>query len=141
MRSANSINFYGEGSMSTQVSAASEKVWAVIEREKRRDRLVRSVSVGAWSVTGVAVMIFGVVTGMEVWGMARAATQGVLLWSVVFKSAMPVVAVIGILSLLVATLSTVGIFLRLRTASMSEIQMRLAALEEMIASHLELHED
>jgi uncharacterized membrane protein len=49
--------------------------------------------------------------------------------------------VVGVLGLLVAILSTVGIFLRLRTASLSEIQLRLAALEEMIASHLELHED
>ena len=56
-------------------------------------------------------------------------------------SAMPTVAVLGILSLLVATLSTVGIFLRLRTASLSEIQLRLAALEEMIVSHLDLHDD
>ena len=127
--------------MSTQVSPASEKVWAVIEKEKRLDRLVRSVSVGAWSVTGVAVMIFGVVTGLEVWGLVLRATQGVTLWSTVYKAAMPLVAVVGILSLLVATLSTVGIFLRLRTASMSEVQLRLAGLEEMIASHLELHED
>jgi hypothetical protein len=37
------------------------------------------------------------------------------------------------LSLLVAGLSTVGIFLRLRTARLAEIQLRLAALEEMLA--------
>jgi len=127
--------------MNTHVATTSEKVWAVIEREKRRDQLVRRVSVGAWSVTGGAVMIFGAVTGVEVWRMVRLATEGLATWPEVFPSVMPVVAVVGALSLLVATLSTVGIFLRLRTASLSEIQLRLAALEEMIASHLELHDD
>ena len=33
----------------------------------------------------------------------------------------------------IATLSTIAIFLRLRTSSLAEIQLRLAALEEMLA--------
>ena len=37
------------------------------------------------------------------------------------------------MSVLIATLATVAVFLRLRTASLSEIQLRLAALEEMLA--------
>ena len=127
--------------MSTDVSAASERVWSVIEREKRRDKLVRRVSVAAWSVTGVAVMVFGAVTAVEVWAIARHAMVGAAPWGVVFRSTIPFVAVVGILSLLIAVISTVGIFLRLRTASLSEIQMRLAGLEEMIASHLDLHDD
>ena len=126
--------------MSTQVSPASERVWAVIEREKRRDKLVRRVSVAAWSVTGGAVLFFGAVTVAEVWRLARHAAEGVLIWSVVFERAIPLVAVIGALGLLIGIISTVGIFLRLRTASLSEIQLRLAGLEEMIESHLELHE-
>ena len=40
--------------------------------------------------------------------------------------------VLMIPSTLIATLSTVGIFLRLRTASLQEIQLRLAALEAML---------
>jgi len=113
----------------------------VIEREKRRDKLVRRVSITAWSVTGGAVLFFGAVTGVEVLRLARHAMEGVIPWSLVFGTAMPVFAVIGMLGLLIAVISTVGIFLRLRTASLSEIQMRLAGLEEMIESHLELHED
>jgi hypothetical protein len=35
---------------------------------------------------------------------------------------------------LVATLSTIGIFLRLRTASLTEIQLRLAALEDVLGA-------
>ena len=42
--------------------------------------------------------------------------------------------VVGCFSVLVATLATIAIFLRLRTASLTEIQVRLAALEEMIAA-------
>jgi len=127
--------------MSTQLSPASERVWSLIEQEKRRDKLVRRVSVTAWSVTGGAVLVFGGVTAVEVWRMVQLASEDVAPWAVVFERAMPFVAVIGILSLLIAVLSTVGIFLRLRTASLSEIQMRLAGLEEMIASHLDLHDD
>lgn len=127
--------------MYTHLSPSSEKVWAVIEREKRRDRLVRRVSVGAWSVTGGAVTIFGVAVGLDVWRAVQLASAGMLRWPAVLETALPVVAVLGILGLLVAVGSTIGVFLRLRTASLSEIQWRLAALEEMVASHLDLHED
>lgn len=47
---------------------------------------------------------------------------------------MPLVVVLGTISLLIATLSTVGIFFRLRTASLAEIQLRLAALEDVLRS-------
>lgn len=45
---------------------------------------------------------------------------------------MPLIAVVGVLSLLIATPSTVGVFLRLSTASLAGIQLRLAALEDML---------
>lgn len=47
---------------------------------------------------------------------------------------MPLVIALGILSVLIATVSTIGMFVRMRTASLHEIQLRLAALEEMIVS-------
>ena len=47
---------------------------------------------------------------------------------------MPLFTTLLMLSVLIATLSTVAIFLRLRTATLSEIQLRLAALEDMLAS-------
>jgi len=49
-------------------------------------------------------------------------------------SVMPLITVLGYLSLLIATLSTVDIFFRMRTASLAEIQLRLATLEDMLAS-------
>jgi hypothetical protein len=60
------------------------------------------------------------------------AGEGVQHINEVISTLMPLVAVIGFVSLLVAVLSTVGVFLRLRTASLSEIQLRLAALEGML---------
>jgi hypothetical protein len=46
----------------------------------------------------------------------------------------PLLTVVGMLSALVATLSTIAIFLRLRTSSLSEIQLRLAALEDILSA-------
>jgi hypothetical protein len=64
---------------------------------------------------------------------------GAVPWITVMGSAMPLVDVLWKLSLLVAAVSTVGIFLRLRTASLTEIQLRLAALEEMLAARADSH--
>ena len=127
--------------MSKEISPASERVWAVVEREKKRDKLVRRVSVGAWSVTGGALTIFGIGTLVEVWRAVQWVMEDVATWHEVFDRVMPLVAVLGGLGLLVGTLSTVGIFLRLRTASLSEIQLRLATIEDMVGSHLDLHDD
>jgi hypothetical protein len=38
------------------------------------------------------------------------------------------------MSVLIATLSTVAVFLRLRTSSLAETQLRLAALEDMLTA-------
>jgi hypothetical protein len=113
---------------------ASGEAWAMIDKEKRRDRFIRRVSVTAWTVTFLIAVVFTVMVGKGVADMARAASVGAVPWSAVTGMAMPLVIVLGFLSLLIATLSTVGIFLRLRTASLAEIQLRLAALEEMLTS-------
>ena len=113
-------------------SSASAAAWAAIEEEKRRDRFIRRVSVVAWTVTFVLLLVFGVAVGAQVAQMLRLVGDGGAPFTVVIWSAMPLLVVVGILSLLIATLSTVGIFLRLRTASLAEIQLRLAALEEML---------
>jgi len=55
--------------------------------------------------------------------------------------AMPLIGVLWTLSLLVSALTTVGVFLRLRTASLSEIQLRLAALEEMLTAQSDAPSD
>lgn len=120
--------------MTTPTSPASEKAWATIENEKRRDRFLRRVSITAWCVTLVIVLLFAVMIGLQVSEMLRMVSVGVMPRTVIVGAVMPLIVVLGILSLLIATLSTVGVFLRLRTASLAEIQLRLAALEDMLAS-------
>jgi hypothetical protein len=120
--------------MTTPVSPASEKAWAMIDKEKRRDRLLRRVSIAAWSVTFGVVLVFAVIIGAQVSDTMRSVEVGVAPQMAVYRAAMPLLVVLGILSVLIATLSTVGVFLRLRTASLAEIQLRLAALEDMLTS-------
>jgi hypothetical protein len=113
---------------------ATDNAWALIENEKRRDRFIRRVSIAAWVTTFIIVLLVAVMTGISVFEMRKAQMLGAVPWMTVMASAMPLIDVLWKLSLLVAALSTVGIFLRLRTASLTEIQLRLAALEEMLAS-------
>jgi hypothetical protein len=108
--------------------------WSEIEKERRRDRMIRRVCIAAWTVTGVLVLLFAVAIAFPVVQMVRLAASGGVPWITVIGSAMPFIGAIWTLSLLVATLSTVAVFLRLRTASLAEIQQRLAQLEEILAS-------
>jgi hypothetical protein len=120
--------------MSNGKSTASEKAWTLIEEEKKRDRFLRKVSRVAWVITFVIVAVFTVMVGIQVAQIVRALGVGVVPFMAVVGAAMPLVIVLGFLALLIATLSTVGIFLRLRTASLTEIHLRLAALEEMLTA-------
>lgn len=119
--------------MTEHRSPAQEQAWAFVEREKRIDRSIRRVSIVAWSITFAFVLIFAILTGLQVVEFARGYAQGMLPFAVVTASAIPLMTVLGFLSVLIATLSTIAIFLRLRTSSLAEIQLRLAALEEMLS--------
>jgi cytochrome bd-type quinol oxidase subunit 2 len=120
--------------MNTPHTPGTTEAWALIEREKRRDRFIKRVSVIAWSVTGAVVLIFAILVGAQMIEFARAAAAGELPWATVWAMSIPLLWVIGLLSVLVATLSTIAIFLRLRTSSLSEIQLRLAALEDILSA-------
>lgn len=117
----------------TASGSSSDRTWALVENEKRRDRFIRRVNIAAWTTTFALVLLIAALVGLQVAELARAGMLGVVPWSTVIGSAMPLLDVLWKLSLLVAGLSTVGIFLRLRTASLAEIQLRLAVLEEMLA--------
>lgn len=108
--------------------------WALVDEEKRRDRTLRRVSVAAWAMTLVVVGIFAVIVAMRVSLMWSLASVGALDRRAVYEAATPVVLVVGVLSLLIAVLATVGIFLRLRTASLAEIRLRLSAIEAMLVT-------
>src|SRR5688572_16005060 len=125
--------------MATQSRAGDEQLWAQIEREKRIDTRLRRVSIVAWACTLLFTLVFAILTGLQT---ARVMVQFTRVasddWGTILQAAMiaqvlvPIVVVLMILSALIGTLSTVGIFLRLRTASLQEIQLRLASLEAML---------
>jgi hypothetical protein len=119
--------------METSHASAARSAWNLIEREQRRDRVLKRVSVVAWTVTCVLVLALGVITGLEVAALMRRYRVGLVDGMAVVESIVPFTIALGLLSVLVGTLSTVGIFLRLRTASLVDIQLRLAALEDMLA--------
>lgn len=114
-------------------------MWDAIDREKGRDRVLRRIAVAGWSVAFFALLVVGVQAGMaalralQAWGSSLVSSGEV--FAVVLNELMPLVFVAGALSLLIATLATIGLFFRLRTASLAEIQLRLAALEEMLSEH------
>jgi hypothetical protein len=113
-------------------SSTYEATWSVIDREKRRDRFVRRLGIAAWVTTFVVLLIFAAIMVERIVLIRRQVVTGFALPQTMYDAALPLVAVVGVLSLLIATLATVGVFLRLRTASLAEIQLRLANLEDMM---------
>lgn len=114
------------------------EAWALVEQEKRRDRTLRRVSIAAWVATIVIVGAFAVLIALRISYMLKLTAVGMLEKGIVLQAAMPLVVVLGVVSLLIATLATIGVFLRLRTASLAEIQLRLSALEAMLAGRDEV---
>ena len=107
-------------------------LWAKIEQEKRTDQLIKVVSKSSWSITFIFLLIFAGLAGYEAYYTLSLYQEGMVNFLTVFDTFMPFITVVGGICLTIAILSTVGMFLRLRTSSLSEIQMRLAALEQMI---------
>ena len=120
--------------MTDSTRTASDRAWAAIAEEKRRDASIRRIGKIAWSVTLLVIVAYAVITGATVWQFLRLMNVGAMSWPAVLASITPFVQIVLALCVLVATLSTIAVFLRLRTASLSEIQLRLAALEEMLAT-------
>lgn len=114
----------------------TQELWSWIEGERVLDRRVRRVSKIAWIVTLVALLLYGARVLVNVVMMLSNASgkgypPGELL-AIALDQALPLITVLGLLSFLVAVLSTIGVFLRFRTASLAEIQTRLAAMEELL---------
>ena len=120
--------------MTAPSSPGADRIWAAIEEEKKRDRLLRRIATAAWIATFALVLILGVFAGLTVAQFVRAALVGALPWMSAFSALIPFCIVCGVVTLLIATLSTVGIFLRMRTTTLLEVQARLAALEQMLAT-------
>ena len=114
-----------------------DQTWLRIEEENRRDLVVRRISFIAWGVTFFVLLVFTALVAVEFVHTLELQRVGVASRETVIVTIMPLLTVFGVVSLLVAIVSTIGVFLRLRTASLNEIQLRLAALEEIILEQSE----
>ncbi len=111
----------------------SHLAWDAINADKRLDRIIRRVGVVAWVITALLLIAYGTMISIEAIRMARLVALGAMGKEVPLDVLSRFAAVLGGLSLLVAVLCTIGVFLRMRTATLAEIQLRLAALEDMLA--------
>lgn len=114
---------------------ATESVMDRIDEERRRDAFIRRAAKIAWGVTVVIVLILVALTAVQMVNMApllRFQAGGGPAVAAIVGLAMPLIFVLGALSVLIATLFTIGMFLRMRAASLQEIQLRLAALEQIL---------
>jgi hypothetical protein len=118
-------------------NSTTDRTWALIDEEKRRDESLRRIAKTAWIVAVTVVVVYGTVTAIQVWEMMQSFLGGMLPMSTAAAMATPFLISLGILSVLVATVTTIGTFMRLRTTSLHEIQLRLAAIEGMIAARSE----
>jgi hypothetical protein len=109
------------------------EVSTIIESERKRDRLVRRVSFIAWGVTLAVMLIFAGIVGADVANTIARVRAGAAGSNSVLHALIPLLGVVGGTSLLLALVSTVGVFLRFRTASLADIQLRLAILESMLS--------
>lgn len=127
--------------MKAQEENTKKEIWSRIESEKQKDKTVRRITMIAWGITLLAVLAYAIIVFMRIEFILEATQEG-FTYNPMHRNSpvsmiMPLVAVIGGLALLVAILSTIGMFLRMRTSGLQEIQMRLAALEELIISERE----
>ncbi len=120
-------------SAAPNTSTPTGKVWEQIEQEKKRDRFLRRVCIGAWVATIAVMVLATLLTTVPLLSMFSGEQKlSEVPFAILAGALMPVVSMLWPLVLLIAALSTVGVFLRFRSASLAEIQLRLAALEEML---------
>lgn len=119
--------------MMTQQSN-SDSAWEIIEREKKRDTVVRRVGLTAWIITFVLAVIFAVLVVSGGFMAAKDLLDRGASFEFFPDLLKPLVISLGTVSLVLALASTMVIFLRVRTASLNEIQLRLAALEDMLVA-------
>ena len=120
--------------MNTNYESNNDPVWQMIDREKKKDKVIRRISRVAWGTTLILLLIFFGFTLYNLDIVHGRYERGMVPWSAVVSSVVPFAIILGSLSLIIAILSTIGMFLRLRTTSLLEIQQRLANLEQMVTN-------
>ena len=120
--------------MSSTNETSKDAVWEMIDREKKKDIFVNRVSKISWGVTLVALIAALVFFGIELSSTMGLYKRGVVAYADVLNIIFTMVKLVGIFGFIIAIISTVGVFLRLRTTSLLEIQQRLANLEQMVVA-------
>lgn len=113
---------------------SKDAIWEMIDREKKKDVFVKRVSKIGWTGTVVMLLFFLTITLIDLSRMVGLYGQGVVSRQSVINTVVPFAIVLGGLCLIIAILSTIGVFLRMRTTSLLEIQQRLANLEQMVVA-------
>lgn len=118
--------------MKNQKTNHEDPIWDLIEKEKKRDRIIKRISKTGWIVTLLVLFSFLVFTTIKFIYAYKMYASGLVLFQNVLNTLIPFLIILGSISLLVAILATIGMFLRLRTTNLLEIQQRLTNLERMI---------
>lgn len=113
---------------------SKDAIWEMIDREKKKDVLIKRVSKIGWVGTVVMLLFFLTITLIDLSIMMERYDNGRVSRESVIDTVVPFAIVLGGLCLIIAILSTVGVFLRMRTTSLLEIQQRLTNLEQMVVN-------
>ncbi len=121
--------------MSEQHDRPTARLLDRIEQDRAQERTLRRIAISAWVVIGVVLLGWIVLTIAQASQFASLLrTPGAAGYSVIAGVVMPLIIVTIGLAVLAGTLSTIGLFLRQRRATFDEIQLRLAALEELLTA-------
>lgn len=119
--------------MTTPPADPTHALWDAIERERRIDRLTRGICIAAWTLTLVLTTGYAWLLWTQVAHARQLLAAGVVSREDVLLHMIPLAQTLGVLTLIVAVLSTIGVFVRFRGSTMHEIQLRLAALERIVS--------
>ena len=113
---------------------SKDAIWEMIDREKKKDVFIKRVSKIGWIGTVVMLLFFLTITLIDLSRMVERYDKGVVSRESVINTVVPFAIVLGGLCLIIAILGTIGVFLRMRTTSLLEVQHRLANLEQMVVA-------
>lgn len=109
-----------------------DAIWALIEKENKRDRIIKRISKIGWGLTLFVLFSFLVITIIKFIKTYQLYIKGLDHFQSVINTLFPFLIILGTIALIIAILATIGMFLRLRTTNLLEIQQRLTALEAML---------
>lgn len=123
--------------MTSNNQTKQEALRAKIEEEKRTDKWIKRVNKSAWIVTILFLFGFSAIKGYDIYHAHYLYKSGLVSVESVYDTILPFVTSVGAVSFIIAIVSTIGVFFRLRTATLSEILMRITVLEEVLLNENE----